>query len=323
MKYRASNWKLAALSIAGVLLAVSLSVSMLRAAQNGGAARSAAESKPTPRAADGHPDLNGYWNTPPPEPGSETHRQSETQTERTADGSLLFEAFLNESDEFRTCISDACQAPNQPPYKPEYMAKVKQIAKTGFGGNKPDDPMNQCRPEGLPRAFGAMQIVQTPKVTAILYESAPYSTYRLIYTDGRSHPPAQDLEATYFGDSVGHWEGDTLVVDVIGFNDDTWLGGDAYRGIAQYTNIHSNKEHVTERWTRKGDALTYETTVEDPVMFTRPWVLAPRHVEFARPIDYLLPTICTPTDPAIIRKQNAEGIKDKEYCSVRCTDETK
>src|ERR1700691_2797650 len=135
MKYFASNWKLAALSIAGVVLAVSLSVSMLRAAQNGGqAARSVAESKPTPRTADGHPDLNGYWNTPPP-----TQRgENASQFERTADGSLLFEFNVNENTANKICVSDSCQAPNQPPYKPEYMAKVEQIAKTGFGGLKPD-----------------------------------------------------------------------------------------------------------------------------------------------------------------------------------------
>ena len=67
-----------------------------------------------------------------------------------------------------------------------------------------------------------MQIVQTPKLIVILYESNFISqNFRLIYTDGSTHP--KDLDTTYMGDSVGHWEGDTLVVDTIGFNDRTWL----------------------------------------------------------------------------------------------------
>lgn len=134
--------------------------------------------------------------------------------------------------------------------------------------------MFACKPLGVPRgAVGTMQVVQTPQVTAFLYELQPGPVFRLIYTDGRAHPKPDDLDTSFLGDSIGHWEGDTLVVDTIGLNDETWLGG----GFAgpKYARIHSDQEHVIERWTRDGDTLTYEATVEDPVMLTKPWVITP------------------------------------------------
>ena len=136
----------------------------------------------------------------------------------------------------KPCNDDSCIDPNEPPYKPEYMAKVKEIAATEYDGTTPLDPQMDCKPLGVPRAgIDAMQIVQTPEVIAILYEGAPYSLYRIIYTDGRPHP--KDLDTTYMGDSIGHWEGDTLVVDVVGLSDETWLaGGVASRGeICEYS----------------------------------------------------------------------------------------
>ena len=94
------------------------------------------------------------------------------------------------------------------------------------------------------------------------------------------------------GDSVRHWEGDTLVVDVVGLDDKTWLGGGEDRheppGYPRQMGlpnglIHSDQEHVIERYTRSGNMLTYEATVEDPVMFTKPWVVTPRHIVLADP----------------------------------------
>jgi hypothetical protein len=168
---------------------------------------------------------------------------------------------------------------------------------------------------GIPRAgIGSMQIVQTPQQIAILYEGAPSSVFRIIYTDGRPHP--DDLDTTFMGDSIGHWEGDTLVVDVTGLNDETWLEGGAR---ARYTTLHSDKEHVVERWTRKGDTLTYEATVDDPIMFTKPWTITPRRVKHAgvpsKSTDALLETICTPEKEHFI----APTKEDPGTCSYRCT----
>jgi len=184
------------------------------------------------------------------------------------------------------------QAANQPKYKPEYATKVKAIAAQMYGGTTALDPMVSCKPLGIPRGgFGTMQIVQTPTVVALLFEE-PMND-RVIYTDGRQHP--KDLDTSYMGDSIGHWEGDTLVVEVAGLNDDTWYAGGT-GGNAKYSTIHSDQEHVTERWTRKGNTITYQVTVVDPVMLAEPWVLAPKHVQLGAPDDYLLQFNCVATD---------------------------
>jgi len=118
------------------------------------------------------------------------------------------------------------------------------------------------------------QIVQTPKLLVLFYQvdigegDSQGVGVRLIPVDGRAH--RTDVDPMYFGDSVGHWDGDTLVVDVTHLTDDSWLGIGGY--------FHSTSLHVTERYTRKGDTLTYEATVEDPAVLTRAWVMTPQTV---------------------------------------------
>jgi hypothetical protein len=148
-------------------------------------------------------------------------------------------------------------------------------------------------------------VVSSPAAVAILLEAAPGPFYRLIYTDGRKHPA--DLDTSYMGHSVGRWEGDTLVVDTVGLNDETWLGG------GKFTNIHSDQEHVVERITRKGNVVTVETTVEDPVMLTKPWVLAPRRALLspANPDrHYIQPQMCVAFDkPHLVRETEADKFR--------------
>jgi hypothetical protein len=202
----------------------------------------------------------------------------------------------------RTCVS--CE---NPPYKPEYMAKVKAIGDLMYGDASPLDPQYDCKPYGVPRgslrgAGGyAMQIVQNAQVIAFLYEDRPGPYFRLIYMDGRGHP--EDFDPSYVGHSIGHWEGDTLVVDVIGLNDETWLGSGTIG--PKYAMMHSDKIHVVERWTRTGNVVTYEATVDDPVMFTKPWVMTPRQTQLAAPDDYIRPTMCIPYDKThLVKKDN-------------------
>jgi hypothetical protein len=118
-----------------------------------------------------------------------------------------------------------------------------------------------CLPPGVPGATQQpypVQIVQTPKLVVILYEA--YHLFRVIPTDGRPHP--NDLDPTWMGNSVGHWEGDTLVVDVTGFNDKTAVG--EYR--------HTTAYHVVERYHRTAyDKIAYEATISDPNVFAAPW----------------------------------------------------
>lgn len=119
----------------------------------------------------------------------------------------------------------------------------------------------QCLPRGVPDTIGEpypIQIVQTPSLVVILYEAGEY--FRVIHTDGRPHP--KDLDPTWMGNSVGHWDGDTLVVDVTGVNDKVSVG--EYR--------HTTAYHVVERFTRTSyDTLRYSATIDDPNVFATPW----------------------------------------------------
>ena len=193
-----------------------------------------------------------------------------------------------------------------PPYKPEYMAKVKAIGDAMYGDASPLDPQYDCKPYGVPRgslrgAGGyAMQIVQNAQVIAFLYEDRPGPYFRIIYMDGRGHP--EDFDPSYVGHSIGHWEGDTLVVDVVGLNDETWLGSGTVG--PKLAMMHSDKLHVVERWTRTGNVITYEATVDDPVMFTKPWVMTPRQTQLAAPDDYIRPTMCIPYDKTHLMKHD-------------------
>jgi len=99
-----------------------------------------------------------------------------------------------------------------------------------------------------------------------LYTDINGEFFRIIPTDGRGHAQGQETSAN--GDSVGHWDGDTLVVETNNFTDDTWMGDNGL--------FHSDKMVVTERLQRKGDTITYFVTVDDPTVLAKPWVMDPR-----------------------------------------------
>jgi hypothetical protein len=128
-----------------------------------------------------------------------------------------------------------------------------------------DDPTAHCFPAGVPRSFyvpEGIQIVQTPEYIVFMYERV---AWRIVPLDGRPHLP--DNMRLWQGDSVGHWEGDTLIIDTTNFNGKTWLneGGE----------IVSYAEHVVERFTpASGDSISYQATVTDPVVYTKPWTIA-------------------------------------------------
>ncbi|MGH9257539.1 MAG: hypothetical protein ACRD3C_23520 [Vicinamibacterales bacterium] len=159
-------------------------------------------------------------------------------------------------------------------YTPAARAKMQGLVEA-------DDPLFRCLPYGVPRSILSspwpFQIVQRAGMMVVLTEY--YHSFRLIPTDGSPHPP--DALPTYFGDSVGRWDGDTLVVDVAGFNGKTWLADardrptPASRGIW----LHSDALHVVERW-RLVDAntLEYQANVEDPQMLTGRWTSPPKRV---------------------------------------------
>jgi hypothetical protein len=139
-----------------------------------------------------------------------------------------------------------------------------------------------CKPLGVPQSFVTpypFQIVQTPKLILMVFEYP--NAIRFIPTDGRSHPV--DPDPTWMGDSVAHWEGDTLVVDTIGFNDKTEVSG----------FMHTESLHVVERFRRlENGSLQYDVTVEDPNVFTRPWVLPTRTLPFRPELERVDEFVC-------------------------------
>ena len=173
-------------------------------------------------------------------------------------------AWLKLPDLTGTWVVDS-RAPPPPPYNAEWVVKQKQALVLAKAGKIPN-PIRTCglpygnpwmlydhdRHEWVVRPDGVWHNVENTGVTS------------RIITDGRPHLGPDDIFPTYTGDSVGKWEGDTLMVDTIGFRDDTWLGPGAL--------IHSDKLHLIQKMRKTGpDRLQIEVTAEDPVAFARPW----------------------------------------------------
>ena len=160
----------------------------------------------------------------------------------------------------------------EPPMTPWAEERFK-ATKPSFGPRAVEDsndPVNPttlsavgCFPPGMPRMYlqpFPMEIIQTPGRVLMLFEFSHY--IRQIFTDGRKHDTS--LGPTWLGDAIGHWEGDTLVVDTIGFNDKTWLD--------RAGHPHSTQLHLVER-IRRVDHTTLQDdiTIEDPIAYTKPW----------------------------------------------------
>jgi hypothetical protein len=152
------------------------------------------------------------------------------------------------------------------PGKPEMKAWAEAIVKERAENNHIDFPQGRCQPLGVLLSGAlthAWRTVQTPAILVMISEmDAP--GYRQIYLDGRGHP--KDLDPTWTGHSIGHWEGDGLVVDTVGFNDKTWISAEG--------EPHTEKMHLTERYRRPDlGHLEIEFTIEDPDTFVKPWVI--------------------------------------------------
>jgi hypothetical protein len=205
-----------------------------------------------PRAPDGKPDLTGVWQ------GGSTQRGT---WEEANGGVGVGGSGRDPSAALALSSNDRPAGREGAPYQPWAAQKVLEA----FNRRGIDDPTALCLPAGLPRTvmlgLFPQQIVQTPKQIVMLYEYM--NVFRVIPLNAK-HP--DDLIPSYMGNSVGHWEGDTLVVDVTGFNDKTWLAGTG--------TFHSDALHITERYTRVDkDQINYEVTMEDPNVLTKPWTL--------------------------------------------------
>ena len=168
-------------------------------------------------------------------------------TPRTPEGKVDFSGVWDPGSAF----FNIGQVPLQP-----WAQALYQERRTNLGK---DDPQVRCLPGGVPRISPFPQkFVQTPTLIVILDEGNVHS-YRQLFLDGRGHP--KDMDPLWLGDSIAKWDGDTLVVDTIGFNEKTWLSG---QGVP-----HTDRLHVIERYRRPDFGhLEVEITLEDPGAFT-------------------------------------------------------
>lgn len=227
-----------------------------------------------PRMADGHPDLSGVW-WRGSDIGGRSAAPAGGQGPAPAGG--------------RGGTQGGGRAAAQPPpsfaslYQPWAAAKAKTL------GDK-DDPSLRC----VPTAFGTLglslfdvgavgQIVQTPKFVVMLTET--YHGFQIIPTDGRPH--RDTVPPSYRGDAVGHWEGDTLVVDKTNFSDVNWISAEGR------ISFHSDALHIVERYRRvDANTLEVEATVEDPKVLTGPWIPAKQALQLA-PFDQIMELACS------------------------------
>ena len=151
----------------------------------------------------------------------------------------------------------AAPAPNFPKYKSEFLAKVKDLSERQVDV----DTALQCQPPGVPRIGPPAKIVQTAREVIFLYDDISGSFFRIIPTNGKGH--RKDLPSSYLGDSIGRYEGDTLVVETINFNEEPWLTDNGA--------FHTKDLKVIERLRRVGDTIQYEAVAQDPAVLVEPW----------------------------------------------------
>jgi hypothetical protein len=209
----------------------------------------AAALAPVPGAGQGQSVLTGGGVENKPAPGG--------PAPRTSQGKPDFSGIWGPDRHFIYDISSALKADEVLPLQPwaAELAK-KRMSK--------DDPEANCLPTGVPRmAPYPWKIVQTPTELAFLFEGNIHS-YRQIFLDGRPH--AKDPDPTWYGDSIGHWESDTLVIDTTGFNDKFWFD---FAG-----HPHTEKLHIVERYRRPDFGhLEDEVTIDDPGAYTKPFTV--------------------------------------------------
>ena len=216
----------------------------------------------TPRLASGKPDLTGAWG------GTGkffiwrygNRRCAPTQLDGCSPA-------WNQTLDFEFEAASRF-GPNRPLYKPEHWDEV--IYKDMWTNRL--DPIMTCQPMGQPRQGPPGRIFHTDSDITLLYGrggdgGGGYSDFRVIPTDGRAFDPQQTRQTKYTGHSVGHWEGDTLVIESVGFTPETWIARGGF--------FHSEDMKVTERFTRKGDQMLYEVTVEDPQVLLQPYKMTP------------------------------------------------
>src|SRR4029077_8907577 len=232
--------------------------------------------EPTPRMSDGHPDLSGVWwpgsdlRVPPLNPAPGAGRGNGSQR------------------------APAGPPPRRERFEDNYNDASKTKAKAL---SDKDDPTLRCQST----AFGTLsvslyntgfvgQIIQTPKFVVLLSETNP--TFRIVPTDGRPHREEQPPSSR--GESVGHWEGDTLVVDTKNYSESNWMHAEGE------VSFHSDAMHIVERYRRiDKDTMEVEATIEDPKILTKPWIVPKQTLRLA-PFDQIMALDCSGVESAAL-----------------------
>ncbi len=207
-------------------------------------------SVPTPRFPDGMlrldraPGEKGYWDMP--------------------SATSLVEAGVKVDVDASGKLANIADAPKVAPFQPWALALYEYRQQNGFA----DDPMKLCIGPGNPRQMqtpGGLRILQDRNYNRLymVFGGGDHG-WRVIYLDGRTPPDPDEVVGTFYGNSVGRWEGDTLVIESIGYNSRFWFSNG---GLP-----HTEGLHLTERISRPShDVLRYEVTIDDPRTYTRPW----------------------------------------------------
>jgi hypothetical protein len=181
---------------------------------------------------------------------------------RTADGHVIIGSFGAEKGLWLPgpVVANQLGAVQERPFQPWARALIEDRLAHRL------EPHARCKASGVARQFltpYGVEIVEIPELQRIfIFDVGGPHTWRTVYMDGRTHP--RHVEPSYYGHSIGWWEGDTLVVDSVGFNEGFWLDRD---GLP-----HTEQLRTVERLTRTDmDTLRYELTVEDPGVYTAPW----------------------------------------------------
>src|SRR5262249_41336311 len=246
-----------------IIAALIACASTVLVAQRGGPSPPSA---PTPRLADGTPNLGrvagekGVWNVP-------WVRNMGLRIDKTQSGSDLPSAGGRVGLVGHDMKYDGSKLEPLVPFMP-WSAAVYDYH---VANESKYDPEGYCLPPGGPRMMVTpypMEIIQLPEQQRIImtFEGATH-IWREIYMDGRQHPHGDELNPTYLGHSIGHWEGDTLVVAVVWFNENSWLD--------PIDHPHTAMLQVIEKYTRTNkNTLHYEATIDDPGAYTKPWTVS-------------------------------------------------
>jgi hypothetical protein len=201
-----------------------------------------------PRAADGHADLSGIWEA--------LNTANWDLADHSPQPGPMWEMGAIGAEPAGQSVVEGGAIP--------YLPAALEQKKSNFANRRTNDPEAKCYMPGIPRANYMpypFQIVQSPRGILFVYE---YASANRPVNMGK---PAEPVSDTWMGTSNGHWEGDTLVVDVTGFNGLAWLD--------RAGDFASDKLHVIERFTRiDRDHLQYEASIEDPSVFSRPWKIS-------------------------------------------------